>query len=153
MKLSTKGRYAIIAMSDIVIYGKKSPVSLSEINIRQKISLSYLEQLFAKLKSSGLVKSIRGPGGGYTLGKKPSDINLLDIITAVDERMDQTQCGGAMNCHKDQPCLTHYIWIELNEKISHHMREITLSDISEREDVKKIIIYRESKNVNTYARK
>ena len=125
-------------MSDIVIYGKKSPVSLSEINIRQKISLSYLEQLFAKLKSSGLVKSIRGPGGGYTLGKKPSDINLLDIITAVDERMDQTQCGGAMNCHKDQPCLTHYIWIELNEKISHHMREITLSDISEREDVKRL---------------
>ena len=153
MKLSTKGRYAIIAMSDIVLYGTKSPVSLSEINIRQKISLSYLEQLFAKLKSSGLVKSIRGPGGGYALNKKPSDINLLDIITAVDERMDQTQCGGAMNCHKDQPCLTHYIWLELNEKISHYMREITLSDISEREDVKEIVIYRESKNANAYERK
>ena len=153
MKLSTKARYAIIAMSDIVLYGNQSPVSLSEINTRQGISLSYLEQLFAKLKSSGLVKSIRGPGGGYSLNKNPSDINLMDIITAVDERIDQTQCGGAMNCHKDKPCLTHFIWLELNEKISEYMRTITLGDISDREDVKKIIIYRESKNVNAYETK
>ena len=153
MKLSTKGRYAIIAMSDIVLDGNQSPVSLSEINTRQGISLSYLEQLFAKLKSSGLVKSIRGPGGGYSLNKNPSDINLMDIITAVDERIDQTQCGGAMNCNKDKPCLTHFIWLELNEKISDYMRTITLGDISDREDVKKIIIYRESKNVNAYETK
>ena len=153
MKLSTKGRYAIIAMSDIVLYGNQSPVSLNEINTRQGISLSYLEQLFAKLKSSGLVKSIRGPGGGYSLNKNPSDINLMDIITAVDERIDQTQCGGAMNCNKDKPCLTHFIWLELNEKISDYMRTITLGDISDREDVKKIIIYRESKNVNAYETK
>ena len=122
MKLSTKGRYAIIAMSDIVLYGNQSPVSLSEINTRQGISLSYLEQLFAKLKSSGLVKSIRGPGGGYSLNKNPSDINLMDIITAVDERIDQT----------------HFIWLELNEKISDYMRTSTLGDISDREDVKKL---------------
>ena len=77
----------------------------------------------------------------------------MDIITAVDERIDQTQCGGAMNCHKDKPCLTHFIWLELNEKISEYMRTITLCDISDREDVKKIIIYRESKNVNAYETK
>ena len=140
-------------MSDIVLYGNQSPVSLSEINTRLGISMSYLEQLIAKLKSSGLVKSIRGPGGGYSLNKNPSDINLMDIITAVDERIDQTQCGGAMNCNKVKPCLTHFIWLELNEKISDYMRTITLGDISDREDVKKIIIYRESKNVNAYETK
>ena len=153
MKLTTKGRYAIIAMVDLALNGTISPVPLRDISERQNISLSYLEQLFAKLKSSGLVKSIRGPGGGYSLNKNPSDINLMDIITAVDERIDQTQCGGAMNCHKDKPCLTHFIWLELNEKISEYMRTITLGDISDREDVKKIIIYRESKNVNAYETK
>ena len=130
MKLSTKGRYAIIDMADIVLYGKSVPVSLSEINTRQNISLSYLEQLFAKLRSSGLVKSVRGPGGGYSLNREPGDISLLNIITAVDENMDQTQCGGAMNCNNDKPCLTHYIWIELNEKIYQYMNNITLKDFS-----------------------
>ena len=127
MKLTTKGRYAIIAMAD-------------------------LEQLFSKLKESNLVRSIRGPGGGYQLGRDSSGINLLDIITAVDEKIDQTQCGGAMNCNKDHPCLTHYIWTELNEKINQYMRDITLSDIATREDVKSIMIFRESENVNNYQR-
>ena len=114
--------------------------------------MSYLEQLFSKLKESDLVQSVRGPGGGYQLGRESSEISLLDIITAVDEKIDQTQCGGAMNCNKDHPCLTHYIWTELNEKINQYMRDITLSDIATREDVKSIMIFRESENVNNYQR-
>ena len=106
MKLTTKGRYAIIAMVDLAINGEQETVRLKDISFRQKISLSYLEQLFSKLRLSGLVKSIRGPGGGYVLNKTMSDLNLLDIITAVDEKIDQTQCGGAMNCINDKPCLT-----------------------------------------------
>ena len=147
MKLTTKGRYAIIAMVDLAINGIDEPAPLKEISIRQKISLSYLEQLFSKLRISGLVKSMRGPGGGYMLNKNPSNLNLLDIITAVDEKIDQTQCGGAMNCINDKPCLTHFIWTDLNNKINDYMREITLSDITLRKDVQSIILLRENKNV------
>ena len=147
MKLTTKGRYAIIAMVDLAINGIDEPAPLKEISIRQKISLSYLEQLFSKLRISGLVKSMRGPGGGYMLNKNPSNLNLLDIITAVDEKIDQTQCGGAMNCINDKPCLTHFIWTDLNNKINDYMREITLSDITLRKDVQNIIFLRENKNV------
>lgn len=147
MKLTTKGRYAIIAMVDLAINGVDEPAPLKEISTRQKISLSYLEQLFSKLRISGLVKSIRGPGGGYILNKNPSNLNLLDIITAVDEKIDQTQCGGAMNCIDDKPCLTHFIWTDLNNKIKDYMREITLSDITLRKDVQSIIFLRENKNV------
>ena len=142
MKLTTKGRYAIIAMVDLAINGVEEPAPLKEISTRQKISLSYLEQLFSKLRISGLVKSIRGPGGGYILNKNPSNLNLLDIITAVDEKIDQTQCGGAMNCIDDKPCLTHFIWKDLNNKINDYMREITLSDITLRKDVQSIIFLR-----------
>ena len=152
MKLTTKGRYAIIAMVDLAINGIDEPAPLKEISIRQKISLSYLEQLFSKLRISGLVKSIRGPGGGYMLNKNPSNLNLLDIITAVDEKIDQTQCGGAMNCINDKPCLTHFIWTDLNNKINDYMREITLSDITLRKDVQSIIFLRENKNVSSNQR-
>ena len=152
MKLTTKGRYAIIAMVDLAINGIDEPAPLKEISIRQKISLSYLEQLFSKLRISGLVKSIRGPGGGYMLNKNPSNLNLLDIITAVDEKIDQTQCGGAMNCINDKPCLTHFIWTDLNKKINDYMREITLSDITLRKDVQSIIFLRENKNVSSNQR-
>ena len=147
MKLTTKGRYAIITMVDLAINGVDGPAPLKEISIRQKISLSYLEQLFSKLRISGLVKSMRGPGGGYMLNKNPSNLNLLDIITAVDEKIDQTQCGGSMNCINDKPCLTHFIWTDLNNKINDYMREITLSDITLRKDVQSIIFLRENKNV------
>lgn len=152
MKLTTKGRYAIIAMVDLAINGVDEPAPLKEISTRQKISLSYLEQLFSKLRISGLVKSIRGPGGGYILNKNPSNLNLLDIITAVDEKIDQTQCGGAMNCIDDKPCLTHFIWTDLNNKINDYMREITLSDITLRKDVQSIIFLRENKNVTNNQR-
>ena len=117
MKLTTKGRYAIIAMLDLAMYGGALPVPLRDVSNRQNISLSYLEQLFSKLRLSVLVKSIRGPGGGYVLDKDANEVNLYQIITAVDENIDQTQCGGAMNCNNDKPCLTHFIWTDLNRKI------------------------------------
>ena len=143
MKLTTKGRYAITAMIDLVMHGKKNAVPLKDITKRQEISLSYLEQLFSKLREAGLVKSIRGPGGGYTLGKKLSDINLLNIITAVDEKIDQTQCKGEMNCTNDKPCLTHFIWTDLNDEINKYMKDITLNDLAANKDTKKIITFRE----------
>ena len=152
MKLTTKGRYAIIAMVDLAINGVDEAVPLKDISSRQNISLSYLEQLFSKLRLSGLVKSIRGPGGGYILNQNISDLNLLDIITAVDEKIDQTQCGGAMNCINDKPCLTHFIWTDLNNRINEYMREITLSDITLRKDVQSIIFLRENKNVSSNQR-
>ena len=148
MKLTTKGRYAIIAMVDLRLNGTVDPVRLKDISKRQNISLSYLEQLFSKLRLSGLVKSVRGPGGGYVLNKIPSEINLLDVITAVDENIDQTQCGGAMNCINEKPCLTHFIWTDLNSIINKYMQGINLSDIALREDVKNIIFLRENKNVS-----
>lgn len=148
MKLTTKGRYAIIAMIDLRLNGTIEPVRLKDVSKRQKISLSYLEQLFSKLRLSGLVKSVRGPGGGYTLSQEPSEINLLDVITAVDEKIDQTQCSGAMNCNDEKPCLTHFIWMDLNKLINDYMRGINLSDIASRNDVKNIIFLRENKNVS-----
>ena len=148
MKLTTKGRYAIIAMVDLRLNGIVDPVRLKDVSKRQNISLSYLEQLFSKLRLSGLVKSVRGPGGGYVLNKIPSEINLLDVITAVDENIDQTQCGGAMNCINEKPCLTHFIWTDLNSIINKYMQGINLGDIALREDVKNIIFLRENKNVS-----
>lgn len=147
MKLTTKGRYAIIAMVDLRLNGAVDPVRLKDIAVRQNISLSYLEQLFSKLRLSGLVKSVRGPGGGYILNQVPSEINLLDVITAVDEKIDQTQCGGAMNCINEKPCLTHFIWTDLNNIINQYMQGINLGDIALRDDVKNIIFLRENKNV------
>ncbi|MDC0089349.1 Rrf2 family transcriptional regulator [Gammaproteobacteria bacterium] len=148
MKLTTKGRYAIIAMVDLRLNGTVDPVRLKDVSKRQNISLSYLEQLFSKLRLSGLVKSVRGPGGGYILNKISSEINLLDVITAVDENIDQTQCGGAMNCINEKPCLTHFIWTDLNSIINKYMQGINLGDIASREDVKNIIFLRENKNVS-----
>ena len=150
MKLTTKGRYAIIAMLDLAMYGGASPVPLRDVSNRQNISLSYLEQLFSKLRLSTLVKSIRGPGGGYILDKGANEINLYQIMTAVDENIDQTQCGGAMNCNNDKPCLTHFIWTDLNSKINDYMKGITLNDVAHRKDVKNIVYKREKIHVSSY---
>ena len=148
MKLTTKGRYAIIAMVDLRLNGAVDPVRLKDIAVRQNISLSYLEQLFSKVRLSGLVKSVRGPGGGYILNQVPSVINLLDVITAVDEKIDLTQCRGAMNCINEKPCLTHFIWTDLNNIINQYMQGINLGDIALRDDVKNILFLRENKNVS-----
>jgi Rrf2 family iron-sulfur cluster assembly transcriptional regulator len=128
MKLSTKSRYAITAMIDLA-QNQDGAVSLKDISDRQSISLSYLEQLFCKLKNFKVVTSRRGPGGGYVLNKKSSEISLHEIITAVEENMDQTQCGGSMNCNKDKPCTTHNIWTGLNKIISDYMKNITIEDV------------------------
>ena len=128
MKLSTKSRYAITAMIDLA-QNQDGAVSLKDISDRQSISLSYLEQLFCKLKNFKVVTSRRGPGGGYLLNKKSSEISLHEIITAVEENMDQTQCGGSMNCNKEKPCTTHNVWTGLNKIISDYMKNITIEDV------------------------
>lgn len=134
MKLTTKGRFAVTAMLDIALHehkhaGNCQPVSLSDISERQQISLSYLEQLFGKLRRKGLVSSIRGPGGGYQLAHKPETISVSEIISAVDEQIDATQCGGNQNCTDGGPCMTHDLWASLNQKILTYLSGISLQDM------------------------
>ena len=128
MKFSTKSRYAITAVIDLA-NNSESSVSLKDISDRQSISLSYLEQLFCKLKNYGVVRSQRGPGGGYMLNKKANDISLYEIVVAVEENIDQTQCGGSLNCQKDKPCSTHHVWTGLNKIITDYMKNITIGDV------------------------
>ncbi len=129
MKLTTRGRYAVTAMFDLALHGQVYPVSLSEISDRQGISLSYLEQLFAKLRRQGLVASTRGPGGGYTLAKPMNVISIADVICAVGECVDVTSCGGLQNCSGDSPCLTHNLWARLTDQINSFLQGITLADL------------------------
>lgn len=132
MRLTTKGRFAVTAMADLAMRGEKKPVTLSAISERQKISLSYLEQLFGKLRRSEIVESVRGPGGGYYLARPAEKITIAEIIVAVDEPLDATQCGGKGNCHGDNnSCITHELWVGLNEKILDYLRGITLQELVE----------------------
>ncbi|MGZ8904020.1 MAG: Rrf2 family transcriptional regulator, partial [Methylobacter sp.] len=116
MRLTTKGRYAVTAMLDLAFHSQIKPVTLTDIATRQTISLSYLEQLFARLRRANMVKGIRGPGGGYTLSGLAVDINIADIIAAVDEPIHATKCGGEGNCQKNQACLTHDLWMGLSDQ-------------------------------------
>jgi Rrf2 family iron-sulfur cluster assembly transcriptional regulator len=129
MRLTTKGRFAVTAMIDVALHGVRGPVTLAAISERQKISLSYLEQLFGKLRRQGLVESVRGPGGGYNLGRAPELVAVADIIVAVDEPIDATQCGGRENCHDDRRCMTHELWAGLNAHIFTYLRSITLAEL------------------------
>jgi len=129
MRLTTKGRFAVTAILDLAMQRSNSPVRLAEISERQQISLSYLEQLFAKLRQSKLVDSVRGPGGGYCLAKKMEHVSVADIILAVDEPIDSTQCGGKENCHNDKKCMTHDLWTELNQLIFNHLGAVTLKQL------------------------
>jgi Rrf2 family iron-sulfur cluster assembly transcriptional regulator len=130
MRLTTKGRFAVTAMLDLAMHGGEGPVTLTEISSRQQISLSYLEQLFGKMRRSGLVRSTRGPGGGYTLARPVGEVSVADVIVAVDEPIDATQCGGMENCRdKDTKCLTHDLWKGLNEHIFNYLRSITLGQL------------------------
>ena len=117
MRLTTKGRYAVTAMLDLALQEGKRPVTLQDIAVNQEISLSYLEQLFAKLRKAGLVRGTRGPGGGYRLAKKMDSISIAEVISAVDEKADMTRCGGNSDCLDGEKCLTHELWMELSEKI------------------------------------
>lgn len=129
MRLTTKGRFAVTAMLDLAMRQGNGPVTLAGISERQKISLSYLEQLFGKLRRYGLVESVRGPGGGYYLAKPTEEIAVSEIIQAVDEPMDATQCGGLGNCHDEHACMTHDLWITLNAKIFEYLSSINLAQL------------------------
>ncbi len=129
MRLTTKGRFAVTAMIDIGMYGGRGPVTLAAVSERQRISLSYLEQLFGKLRRAGLVESVRGPGGGYNLAKDAAQVSVADVIVAVDEPIDTTQCGGLENCRDDRRCMTHDLWASLNEHIFSFLSGVTLAEL------------------------
>ena len=129
MRLTTKGRFAVTAMVDLALRQNRGPVTLAAISERQHISLSYLEQLFGKLRRASLVSSTRGPGGGYNLAQAPASISVADIVSAVDEPLDATQCGGKENCHDDKRCMTHDLWATLNEKMQEYLSSVTLADL------------------------
>ncbi len=129
MRLTTKGRFAVTAMIDLALRQHTGPVTLAGIADRQRISLSYLEQLFGKLRRNHLVASVRGPGGGYCLAKPMTQVSVADIIQAVDETLDATQCGGKADCHDDHPCMTHNLWTSLNHKMFDYLRSVSLQDL------------------------
>ena len=129
MRLTTKGRFAVTAMIDLAMRHGEGPVTLAGISERQKISLSYLEQLFGKLRRHALVDSVRGPGGGYCLAKGLDEVSVADIIQAVDEPIDATQCGGRENCRDDQRCMTHDLWTNLNKRIFEYLESVTLAQL------------------------
>jgi Rrf2 family transcriptional regulator, iron-sulfur cluster assembly transcription factor len=137
MRLTTKGRYAVTAMLDLAIHANSAPVTLADISLRQGISLSYLEQLFARLRRSGLVLSVRGPGGGYRLGDTTAAISIAGIIAAVDESVDATRCEGKGNCHDGEICLTHHLWDDLTQRIRQYLAGISLADLAEKYQVQR----------------
>jgi Rrf2 family iron-sulfur cluster assembly transcriptional regulator len=136
MRLTTKGRFAVTAMIDLAMHHGSGPVTLAEISGRQRISLSYLEQLFGKLRRHNLVESVRGPGGGYVLAKDMGDVSVTEIILAVDEPIDATQCGGKENCHDDRKCLTHDLWAALNQRIFDYLGGVNLRQLVDSEKAK-----------------
>lgn len=138
MRLTTKGRYAVTAMLDLALHYQDGPITLADISQRQGISLSYLEQLFSKLRKQGLVDSTRGPGGGYRLSREASNIAVADVITAVDEKVETTRCGGLSNCQDDQQCLTHELWTELSGQIHQFLMGISLGQLVEQQGVKDV---------------
>tara|TARA_R110000772_G_scaffold48089_1_gene109778 strand:+ start:1908 stop:2393 length:486 start_codon:yes stop_codon:yes gene_type:complete len=138
MRLTTKGRYAVTAMLDLALHGQQGPVSLAEISGRQTISLSYLEQLFARLRRRELVSSVRGPGGGYRLGRESEAIYVAQIIDAVDEAVDATGCGGKADCQQGEVCLTHHLWQDLSDQIHGFLSQISLATLVERREVRHI---------------
>ncbi|MGD8430306.1 MAG: Fe-S cluster assembly transcriptional regulator IscR [Ectothiorhodospiraceae bacterium] len=138
MKLSTKGRYAVTAMMDLALHQDNGPVTLADISRCQGISLSYLEQLFARLRRSGLVNGVRGPGGGYRLAAAPDAITVADVIVAVDENVDATRCRGRENCQNGERCLTHDLWSELSSQIYDFLDGITLADLAAQPHVQEV---------------
>jgi Rrf2 family transcriptional regulator, iron-sulfur cluster assembly transcription factor len=138
MKMTTKGRYAVTALLDLTLHDSEGPVSLTDISQRQDISLTYLEQLFSKLKRHGLIESARGPHGGYRMAQNADDISIAKIIYSVDEPVDITRCGGKQNCQGNERCLTHDLWLELNLHISEFLNGLTLGDLVQRNNVKQV---------------
>lgn len=138
MKLTTKGRYAVTAMLDLALHYEQGTVTLSDIARRQGISLSYLEQLFARLRRNGLVDSVRGPGGGYNLAMPPSNISVAKIVIAINENIDATRCGGEKNCDGEERCLTHNLWEDLSHRIHEFLDGISLADLVSKPTVQEV---------------
>jgi Rrf2 family transcriptional regulator, iron-sulfur cluster assembly transcription factor len=138
MKLTAKGRYAVTAMLDLAVHLDEGPISLADISERQGISLSYLEQLFAKLRRSGLVKSVRGPGGGYRLSRNAERIFVAEIIDSVDENVDATRCHGRADCQQGETCLTHELWANLSDQIHQFLSDIDLASIIAKQEVQRV---------------
>ena len=138
MRLTTKGRYAVTAMLDLALHAQSGPVPLADISERQDISLSYLEQLFAKLRRGGLVSSVRGPGGGYQLSRDMREIHVAQVIDAVNESVDATRCQGLGDCHGGETCLTHHLWCDLSRQIHEFLNGISLASLVERRDIQEI---------------
>ncbi len=146
MRLTTKGRYAVTAMLDLALHANSGPVSLADISGRQDISLSYLEQLFAKLRRQELVRSVRGPGGGYRLSRERGDIFVAQIIDAVNESVDSTVCGGSSDCQQGEVCLTHHLWCGLSKQIHNFLSQISLANLVAREEVQYISARQEGRS-------
>ena len=138
MRLTTRGRYAVTAMLDLTLHAEDKPISLADISERQSISLSYLEQLFSRLRQSGLVSSVRGPGGGYHLGRASSGIFVAQIIDAVNESIDTTNCQGKGDCQGGEICLTHSLWSDLSKEIHWFLSNISLADLVAKRNVQHI---------------
>lgn len=148
MRLTTKGRYAVTAVLDLAFHEHKGPVSLAAISERQCISLSYLEQLFARLRRNGVVKSTRGPGGGYTLNRDAADISVADVILAVDESCQVTACDDADGCQGGYQCLTHDLWNELSSEIRNFLDGISLAEMMANESVQSVSIRQDGAQIN-----
>lgn len=140
MRLTSKGRYAVTAMLDVALHTEQGPVPLADISERQGISLSYLEQLFARLRKQGLVSSVRGPGGGYRLGLAANMISISAVIQAVDESIDATRCQGKGGCQGGARCLTHSLWTDLSDRIEDFLANITLAELVTQEDIAKVAL-------------
>ncbi|NOX27468.1 MAG: Fe-S cluster assembly transcription factor [Gammaproteobacteria bacterium] len=138
MKLTTKGRYAVTAMLDLALHTDSGSTPLADISKRQEVSLSYLEQLFSKLRRSGLVKSARGPGGGYRLARDASEIAVIHVLDAIDEDIDATRCGGSADCQHGEPCLTHDLWVDLSHQIYKFLSDISLGDLVKRQAIRSV---------------
>ena len=150
MKLTSKGRYAVTAMLDVTIHTVAGPVSLADISERQGISLSYLEQLFSRLRKEGLVTSVRGPGGGYRLGRCSAQIAVADVIYAVNESVDATKCSGKGNCQDGEQCLTHSLWEGLSQRIEEFLKNITLAELVAKGDVQAVSKRQDKLHINAH---
>jgi Rrf2 family iron-sulfur cluster assembly transcriptional regulator len=151
MRLTTKGRFAVTAMVDLAMRQTRGPVTLAAISERQHISLSYLEQLFGKLRRRKLVSSVRGPGGGYNLALPAQNVSVADIVVAVDEPLDATQCGGKENCLDDKRCMTHDLWATLNAKMYEYLSSVTLADLVAHQNGKQVAVLQDRRAVEKVA--
>ncbi|MDH3321077.1 MAG: Fe-S cluster assembly transcriptional regulator IscR [Betaproteobacteria bacterium] len=151
MRLTTKGRFAVTAMVDLAMRQTRGPVTLAAISERQHISLSYLEQLFGKLRRRRLVSSVRGPGGGYRLAQPMQNVSVAEIVIAVDEPLDATQCGGKENCADDKRCMTHDLWATLNNRIHEYLSSVSLADLVAQQAAKPVTVLHDKRPVEKVA--